>query len=224
MIRIPLLRICTLFLIFLTVSCATVESKRTEYWHQRVSLFDELSISPDDIVFFGNSITDGGEFHELFNMPNIKNRGISGDNVSGLIERAGQITKGKPSKIFILIGINDIAQGHSVSQIVAEYQKLINKLQKETPDSKIYLQSVMPINNDFSRYKSLTGKEALIPALNKELEALAKKNNLIYIDLWPILAEPSTGKLIESYTPDGLHLSGKAYKVWTDLLLPYLNE
>ena len=224
MLKIPLLRIGALFLIFLMVSCATVESKRTEYWHQRVSLFDELSISPEDIVFFGNSITDGGEFHELFNMPNIKNRGINGDNVSGLIERAGQITKGKPSKIFILIGINDIAQGHSVNQIIAEYQKLINKLKKETPVSKIYVQSVMPINNDFGRYKSLVGKEAMIPELNKELESLAEKNDLTYIDLWPILAEPSTGKLIESYTPDGLHLSGKAYKAWTGLLLPYLNE
>ena len=40
--------------------------KRSEYWLQRVSLFEKLQITSQDIVFVGNSITDGGEFSELF--------------------------------------------------------------------------------------------------------------------------------------------------------------
>lgn len=208
----------------LIVGCNTFSGKRTEYWHQRVSLFDELEVSPTDIVFFGNSITDGGEFQELTGLPNIKNRGISGDNVSGLLERVGQITKGHPKKIFILIGINDIAQGHSVKEIIREYRELISRIKEESPESSLYVQSVMPINNDFNRYKFLIGKENLIPELNKELKMLAEDNSCVYIDIFPELADPDTGKLKESFTPDGLHLSGPAYRVWSDILLPYLTD
>lgn len=199
------------------------QGKRTEYWHQRVSLFDELEVTPDDIVFFGNSITDGGEFHELLMRNDVKNRGISGDNVSGLLERVDQITKGHPKKIFILIGINDLSQNLTVRKITSQYDELIKKIKKDSPESEIYIQSVFPINNDFQRYKSLIGKEKLIPQLNSRLKELSEQNNCVFIDLWPALADEKTGKLKAGYTPDGLHLNGPAYKAWAEILLPYLD-
>ena len=61
-----------------TLSAAPV-SAQNEYWHQKVSLYELLPVGPDDIVFLGNSITDGGEFAELFADNRIKNRGISAD-------------------------------------------------------------------------------------------------------------------------------------------------
>lgn len=50
-----------------------------QFYYQRSTLFEKLPIDSDDIVFLGNSITNGCEWHELFNNPNIKNRGISSD-------------------------------------------------------------------------------------------------------------------------------------------------
>ena len=55
-----------------------------QFYYQRSTLFEKLPIDSDDIVFLGNSITNGCEWHELFNNPNIKNRGISSD-VSGVV-------------------------------------------------------------------------------------------------------------------------------------------
>ena len=208
-------------LAFMTPS--TLQSKRTEYWHQRSSLFEVLPIYPDDIVFFGNSITNGAELQELFGMPNIKNRGIIGDNISGLLERVHQITKGHPKKVFILIGGNDVSQNQTVAKMASNYRKLLRTIQEQSPETKIYIQSVMPINNDFKRYKTMYGKEPIIKQLNQELEKIAKEFNVTYINVRPPL-EDANGKLKKEYTPDGLHLTGPAYMEWVEILRPYVME
>lgn len=196
---------------------------RTEYWHQRVTLFDKLPVSPGDIVFLGNSITDGGEFTELFHRKNALNRGISGDVISGVKERLHQVTKGHPAKIFLLIGINDVSHGKSASRIASEYESLVKQIRKESPESKLYLQSVMPIDNSFKRYKNLFGRENVVPALNKEIERIAAENGCTYIDLWPALATEK-GTLKKDFTNDGLHLTGNGYKAWANAIREYVDE
>ena len=71
-------------------------------------LFSSLSIGPEDIVFIGNSIIDACEWSELFNNKHIKNRGIRSDNIKGIHDRIDLVITGKPRKIFIMAGINDL--------------------------------------------------------------------------------------------------------------------
>lgn len=201
-----------------------VVNARSEYWHQRVTLFDLLPVEKGDIVFLGNSITDGGEFTELFNNPNIKNRGISSDVISGVMERLNQITDHNPSKIFLLIGINDVSHNLSVEQLAYKYEELIKAIRSRSPESTLYVQSVMPINNDFGRYKNLKGKEDVIKNLNIQLEKISRDHDAIYVDLWPALADPKTGKLRKEFTNDGLHLLGKGYEAWADYIRPLVEE
>lgn len=195
-----------------------------DYWHQRVSLFDKLPVTCDDIVFLGNSITDGGEFQELFGMDNVLNRGIRSDRISGVKKRLGQVTSGHPKMIFLLIGINDVADSRNTAQSIAEkYADLIETIRIESPQTQLYVQSIMPINNDFGRYKSLFGRESLIPDINERLKMIAGVKGAVFIDLWPVLAEPETGKMRKQFTSDGLHLSGAGYRAWTDAVRPYVE-
>lgn len=191
---------------------------RSEYWHQRVTLFDLLPVEPGDIVFLGNSITDGGEFTELFDNPSIKNRGISSDVISGVKERLYQVTDNHPSKIFLLIGINDISHNLSVGRLASDYEDLVKDIRSQSPESKLYIQSIMPINNDFGRYKNLKDKENTIKELNNRLKEIALQNGAVYVDLWPALADKKTGKLRREFTNDGLHLLGKGYDAWADAI------
>jgi hexosaminidase len=59
------------------------DSLFSTYYHQRVTHFKSLPQSNGDIIFLGNSITDGGEWQELFDDLSVKNRGISGDVSAG---------------------------------------------------------------------------------------------------------------------------------------------
>lgn len=194
-----------------------------EYWDQKTSLFEILPIRGNDIVFLGNSITDGGEFGELFEMDNIKNRGIRSDVITGVEKRLSQVTTGHPAKIFLLIGINDVSHGLTMDKLAERYERLVKKIREQSPDTKLYVQSVMPVNNDFKRYRNLIGREKIIPQFNKEIEQIAARNGAEYINLWPALADTG-GKLKREYTNDGLHLNGAGYRAWTRHIEQYVKE
>lgn len=211
------------FPVFLyVIGFGVVSCYADSYYDRKVSLFELLPIGNDDIVFVGNSITDGGEMNELLGMSNIKNRGISSDVIDGVSKRISQVMSGKPKKVFLLIGINDISHNLNVSQLSAKYEKLVKKMRELSPYTEIYLQSVMPVNNDFKRYKSLLGKEKTIVAFNKEISRIAAENGCIYIDLTKTLSDANTGKLKRVFTNDGLHLTGLGYKAWMEAIKPYV--
>ena len=194
------------------------------YYDRKVSLFELLPISENDIVFLGNSITDGGEFNELFGMNNIKNRGITSDVISGVEQRLDQVLRGKPKKIFLLIGINDISHKLSAEQIASNYERLVDRIISGSPQTKLYLQSIMPINNDFKRYKNLFGTEKVIVETNALIKKIATEKGVAFIDLTNTLADETTGKLKEEFTNDGLHLTGNGYKAWVEKIRPYVEE
>lgn len=196
---------------------------RSEYWKQRVSLFEKIPITSSDIVFLGNSITDGGEFSELFKNDDIKNRGISSDVISGVRERVGQVTSGNPRKIFLLIGINDISHNLSAEAIAKQYDELVQDIRTQSPESQLYIQSIMPINNDFGCYKNLKGKSRVIVEVNERLQQIAAERGATFIDLTPALSD-SEGKLRKEFTNDGLHLLGKGYQAWANFIREYVNE
>lgn len=205
------------------VMLSSFSAKADKYWEQRVSLFSHLPITENDIVFLGNSITDGGNFEELFKREDVKNRGIRSDAIPGVLKRLDQVTDGHPKKIFLLIGINDVSHGLSVDKLAERYENLVEEILKRSPQTKLYLQSIMPINNDFGVYKGLKGKENTVLQFNERIKAIAKKNNLEYVDLWPMLAD-SKGKLNKRFTNDGLHLTGPGYRAWTDGIRKLLDE
>lgn len=60
------------------------DSSFSTYYLQKASFAASLPDTKNDIVFIGNSITDGAVWSELFNDVHVKSRGFSGDVTSGL--------------------------------------------------------------------------------------------------------------------------------------------
>lgn len=201
----------------------TFQANADKYWEQKVSLFDHLTITENDIVFLGNSITDGGNFEELFKREDVKNRGIRSDIIPGVMKRLDQVVKGHPRKIFLLIGINDVSHGHSVDKLAQRYENLVKEIMRRSPQTKLYLQSIMPIDNRFGVYRNLRGKEQTVVDFNKRIQAIAEENGLTYIDLWPVLSDKE-GRMRSDFTNDGLHLTGPGYRAWTNAIRHFLDE
>jgi lysophospholipase L1-like esterase len=84
----------------------------------------------------------------LFQNPKIKNRGIGGDETDGVLLRLEEIIKSLPEKIFIMIWINDLSH-LGIDQVVTNYKKIIEKIKSQSPNTKIYIQSILPVNNKF---------------------------------------------------------------------------
>ena len=110
------------------------------------------------------------------------------------------------------------------SGLAREYEMLVKEIAEKSPSTRLYIQSVMPVNNDFNRYKNLIGKEDTVRQLNLELERISAKYDATYVDLFSALSDSDSGKLKKEFTNDGLHLSGKGYLVWRDCLKKYVDE
>ena len=188
----------------------------TDHYYKRFLQFmDEPAIGNKDIVMLGNSLTEnGGDWAARLGNKNVRNRGIIGDEVMGVYDRLHQILPGHPAKLFLLIGVNDISHDLTTDTIVGMIRVTVERIQKESPDTKLYLQSLLPINESFGRYKRLAGKTNMIPEINKQLEELAKEKGLTYINLFPLFTEKGSNVLRAELTTDGLHLKEEGYKIW----------
>lgn len=198
-------------------------SKFGYFYKQRATLFDRLPVSSDAIVMLGNSITNGCEWHELLGNPKVINRGISGDIVEGVQTRLASVLAGKPHKIFLMIGVNDVSHDLTADSIANSIGELVHRIRTESPDTRLYLQSCLPINQSFGCYHRLDGKEQVVRDINSQLRQIADREGATWIDLYPLLADEN-GNLNPAYTNDGLHLLGPGYLMWRDAILPYINE
>lgn len=185
----------------------------------KTSHLKTLPKSEGKIIMLGNSITAECEWSELFQNPDILNRGVMGDGTEDILNRLDDVVCLKPDKIFLLIGVNDL-QFIPLSRISANYEKIIVRLIKETPSTKLYLESVLPIHNDLRRNGM---KNEDINTLNKQIELIAQKYGLRYIDLNAKFRNETHSLKIE-LSLDGIHLNGKGYLIFKDAIQAYIND
>ena len=183
---------------------------------EQVAKFKAEQTSKKDYVFLGNSITAGTDWAKLLNLPQAKNRGISGDITFGVLERLQDVIDGKPKKVFILIGINDISRNIPDSLILRNYKLMIDRIRKGSKKTQIYFNTLLPVNASFAKFKNHYGKDDHILYINSEIKKLASKNVTI-IDLYQQFLDKDN-HLKAELTKDGLHLIPEGYQVWAKFL------
>lgn len=191
----------------------------TGVYQHRVELFESMPLDSSAIVFLGNSITEQGEWSELLENPLVRNRGIAGDMTDGLLRRLSTITQARPKQLFLMIGVNDLIM-RPPAEIITNYRKIIRQIEEESSTTSLVLQSILPVNN---QVKNTGIKNRDIQSINKAIKAIASEKNLMYLDIAKQLSD-ADGNLATQYTHDGIHLNGKAYLVWKNLVKPQLKN
>ncbi len=190
------------------------------HYTERIKEFKANPLKYGDIVFIGNSITEGGnDWSEKFGIPNVVNRGISGDVTDGILKRLDEITFFKPKAVLILIGINDLFNIYYHQQIPsAEYVgenilKITEVIHKKSPETKIFAQTVLPTSEDYL-------KDNII-IVNKMIKAFQPEKDYEVIDLYEAFVN-NEGLLKKDLTYDGLHLNDAGYALWVEMVKPVL--
>lgn len=178
------------------------------YYKHKVSQFEMLKDRNNiEIMMLGDSITDEGEWSELWGKV-VQNRGISGDTTTGVLDRLYTLNP-NTKRVFIMIGVNDIMRGVSEDIVFENYKKILKFFQDK--NIEVIIQSTLYIGD--SRKQNFNVK---IEKLNQNLEEFAKSNKIVFINLNPIFAPQKT--LLKSFTKDDLHLNADAYKLWIETL------
>ena len=188
-----------------------------EHTPQRIAQFEKEPVVTGRIIFLGNSITEMGDWKKVLNDTTVINRGIGGDITYGVLKRLKDITDRQPSKLFILLGINDIGKDIPDVVIADNYLKIVNLVHSKCPQTRIYVQSVLPLNPTMKNFPQHYDKEEHVLAVNKLLKANAKAGNYTFIDIFHLFVD-GDGRLKSEYSYEGLHLKPEAYPIWAGYL------
>ncbi|MBZ9626464.1 GDSL-type esterase/lipase family protein [Clostridium sp. FP2] len=157
-------------------------------------------------VFIGDSVTEGFVINEILPKESViagagATAGFTYNEIDGL-------TKKKPDNVFIMLGSDDMLwpKGDPKVLFKNDLTKLINKIKKEVPNSKIYLQSITSVTKEAlkrePRYKN-------IDEYNELLKELAGKLSVNYIDIGALAKETP-----DLFAEDGVHFKKEFYQLW----------
>ncbi len=183
----------------------------------------------NNYLFLGDSITEQYDLKEYYEGYPVVNSGVSGDFTSSIVENMKKrVYDYNPSKVFLLIGINDLRNGKDVSEIVSNTKEIIKLIKENRPYSEIYLESIYPINKTdddkiSDSVKDIEFDNEKIIEVNNLLKDFAKDEKITYVDLYNKLVDDD-GNLNISYTKDGLHISSEGYKFITKELMKYIKD
>ena len=185
--------------------------------------YDAINVMPvheGDIVFVGNSITNMHEWWEAFGCrQNILNRGVSGCFAEETLRNIGPIVAGHPSKVFLMVGTNDIAEKKeaALEEVMNNVSEIVRRFKTESPQTEIYIESILPVAEGNAR------PAQLIIELNSRFRKLCESEGLTYVDIWSAFVEPGTTHINPAYTADGLHPYPSGYKAWCDIVSQYID-
>lgn len=169
-----------------------------------------------DVVFFGDSLTSAGKFHQQFPQVKIVNLGSSGEGLASMLGRVPTLQVLEPKQVFMLGGINGLTD-HNVPMSLSQYEDLICAVKGALPDAQLFVQSVLPITRERSRTLC---KNETIRRFNAGIQALAQRHGVTYIDLHSLYVKD--GEMDASCVKDGLHLTPEAYGPWYEALREHI--
>ena len=186
---------------------------------------------PCDIVFIGDSITQGWEgngknvWTNYYGSRKCLNFGVGGDRTEHVLWRfeQGQLDGLKPKVAVLMIGTNnsnknrDGTEQYSEAEILAGVQLIVKQIRERLPDTKLILLGIFPRAQTFSTQR---GK---LLQINQALAKLDDGKSIFYIDFGSQLIE-GDGSISKDVMPDYLHLSQQGYEIWAKAIEPKLKE
>jgi lysophospholipase L1-like esterase len=192
-------------------SIMITRANKYKVFKEKESLQESLPIIPSDVVFVGNSLTERFPVTEMFlNQKSVLNRGIASNSSFDILPRFKRICSHKPSKIFLMVGINDLSLSIPEEETFSNIESMLREVNRT--ETQLYLQSILPVDD--------VTKTRKIINYNKRLKSLCDKYKIVYVNLFDSF---QNGTVIKpNLTTDGTHLTAEAYHIWKKLVEPHV--
>ncbi len=213
-----------LFLVALLSSLLSFNNARAQDWANlgKYQTANTRIKEPTQVVFMGNSITEGWPASFFSNKPYV-NRGISGQTTPQMLLRFRQdVIDLQPKIVVILAGTNDIA-GNTGPMTLEQIRDNIKSMVELAESNGIVpiISSVLPAF-DYSWRPGLE-PNLKIPKLNQLLQQLCKEKQLHYLDYFTVMADDRNG-LPKDLAADGVHPTAKGYKMMIGMVEKSLKK
>jgi len=169
------------------------------------------------VLFIGDSLIEYFDWAGRFPGHMVYNLGIAGETVAGLRSRLKRIVAHiqPPDKVFIMSGINNLAMGDD--HFLDDYREIVRAISSSYPAAAIYVLSLLPVLFPYIANEDI-GK------MNAKLRDMAAQEGSVFLDLHAAFLD-ERGRPVPAYLlDDGVHISDKGYRVWSDALEKLLGN
>ncbi|WP_269523329.1 GDSL-type esterase/lipase family protein [Coraliomargarita parva] len=180
--------------------------------HNRI-VKETLQKKPD-LVFLGDSITDGWDNHGLavwkqhFGQYNPVNQGIAGDRTEHVLWRVKNGALGgniQPKLVVLMIGTNNSNEPEQIAEGVGA---IIAKIRERCPQTKVLLLDIFPRGESPDNRGRIRND-----AVNALLPRYANDQTVFWLPIGHQFLEPD-GTLSKAIMPDYLHPRKAGYEIW----------
>ena len=132
-----------------------------------------------NIVMLGDSITNYYDLDKYYGNDKLMvNSGINGNKANDILnDMKNRVYVYNPSKVFLLIGINNfLHEDITPEEMVDQIDKIVTEINDKLPNTKIYIESIYPIND--------TWRTKCNPNVNatEEVNSKVGKTNILLYD------------------------------------------
>lgn len=196
------------------------------------SSFPEIDDSFDDVLFIGDSRTDGlSEYGHLGNADVFADSGLSSytamtkslqisdeDEKEYTLEEL--LSERHYKLILVMLGINEL--GYDRQAAIRKYGELVNRIQELQPEAYLVLEANLHITEAKSEGDDIFNNEN-INEINDAIHQIAEEKNLGWLDINELF-DDENGNLNADLSADGAHVLGKYYADWSDWILQKLQQ
>ena len=157
-----------------------------------------------DSVFIGDAVITGIAYYGFLDDSHVVADGnLTTDKA---LDKVDSVASSNPSKVFIMLGINDVNYGTRGADVIAENLiTLANEIKSSAPSAKVYILSVLPVTNSFETKTTNQISQSAINDVNDTVGVLAESAGITYIDIASAFKD-TTGYLDGECTSNGSNI------------------
>lgn len=127
------------------------------------------------------------------------------------LNSVSSVAAANPSKVYVLVGLNDLNYGTRSGENVAErIGSIVESLKEAIPSVKVYVVSLLPITQSFEAKSNVKITQAAIDEANSTLAARATEYGMTFIDIADAFKDES-GYLNTDVSTGGYNLNHNYY-------------
>lgn len=190
-----------------------VQEYRTNKKNQYLEENNKYAKGEVEVVFLGDSLTDGCDISKYYSNFLALNRGIGGDRTYDVLGRLDySVYALEPQVVVLLIG------GNNLDSMFDDYEDILQGFKSNIPNTKVVLISLTPLGEKYQT------KNNLVKENNKKIETYAIKFGYEYVNVFDDLYSEEIDAIYPEYTIDGAHLTDAGYQILTGKIKEKLNS
>lgn len=121
--------------------------------------------------------------------------------------------------VYIMISAESISW-MDVPTFVKKYTAFVDDIIAAQPDAHIYIQPILPINEEKAKKRGYTVTNQNIEKINDYIFAMAEERSIWLLDMAEEFIDKE-GKLPEEYTTNGIRFEKDTYEIWKDFVVTH---